>query len=192
MARPRVHTDDLRERLLADATGVIAGEGSVALTLRGLAALSGTSTTAVYSLFGSKDSLLQAVLTRAFDTFADANEQVPQTDDPVRDIQGLGATYVQWALDQPQLYGVMFGDALVGIGPGEECLAAAARAMAPLRSAVDRAIGQGVFRPADPETVMTSLWAQVHGLASLLLTGHLDNSPAIAEAASAAIDGWRA
>lgn len=191
MARPRVHTDDLRERLLTEATALIAQEGSAALTVRELAQRSGTSTTAIYSLLGGKAALVEEVLVRAFTDFATAQESAPDADDPFAHLQALGATYIQWALDHPQLYAVMFSDASLGIGPGKHAVAAGARAIAPLRAAVERAIATGVFRKADPEVVVTSLWAQVHGLASLLLTGHLENTTAIAEAATAVLDGWR-
>ena len=108
MARPKVHTVELRDRLLDLAVDITANDGFGALTVRTVASAAGTSTTAVYSLFGSMADLQVGVLVRAFDSFASAQESVGASDAPERDIAGLGMTYVQWALTNPRLFAVMF------------------------------------------------------------------------------------
>lgn len=176
---------------MACALDVVHREGIGALALRTLAQRVGTSTTAVYALFGSKEALQRAVLVRGFLQFAEAQESVPATDDPANDIAGLGAVYVQWALDHPRLYEAMFGEALAGMTPSAELQEASTRSMARVTDAVRRALAAGIFRPASEETIVVSLWAQVHGLASLMIA---DRVPAEADpgaAAYAAIDGWR-
>ena len=72
MARPRQHDSALRESLLAQATAMIGERGLAGLTLRRLAIASGTSTSAVYSLFGSKEELLAALIQQAFESFTAA------------------------------------------------------------------------------------------------------------------------
>lgn len=57
MARPRVYSDDLRDKLLDAAVEVVADRGVGALSVREVAHLAGTSATAVYSLLGSKTAL---------------------------------------------------------------------------------------------------------------------------------------
>jgi len=192
MARPRVHTDELRETLLVRTAEAVAGRGAAAVSLRDVAAAAETSTTAVYSLFGNKEALLQAVLVRAFEQFAEAQEEVPVTEDAVADILALGATYVAWALDHPAWYSVMFGGPLVGITRREEVEGVADRAMASLRSAVERGLAAGRLREAAPETIAVSLWAQVHGLSTLALAGHLPPEIDLATAALADVQGWLA
>ncbi|MCR5979760.1 TetR family transcriptional regulator [Gordonia jinghuaiqii] len=191
MARPRIHTDDLRDKLLDEAVRVVGEGGLRALSVRDVAHAAGTSTTAVYSLLGNKEGLARGVLIRAFESFASAQEAA--ADD--RDAAGLvdlGTAYVGWALENPRLYELMFGEARSGMTPSEETRAAAARAIEPLRSGVSQAITAGVFRVADVDTVVASLWAQVHGLALLLLSGHFPAGADPVAAATAVIDGWRA
>ena len=60
MPRPRPHDDHLREQLLGIATETIARTGVEGLSLRTLATDAGTSTSAVYQLFGSRAALLDA------------------------------------------------------------------------------------------------------------------------------------
>lgn len=193
MARPRVHTDELRESLMTHALSAVEKDGIAGLSLRAIAQGAGTSTAAVYSLFGSKEALQRAVLVRAYEGFAEEQNQVEVTEDPVTDLAGLGAVYVQWALGHPRLYQLMFGESLVGVGPSAEVAGASQRAMRRLTDGVRRAVNNGDFRGADGDvpTIATSLWAQVHGLASLMLAGRLPDGVDVATAALATIEGWR-
>jgi AcrR family transcriptional regulator len=64
--RPKVHDAALRLRLLECAGATLSTRGLAALSLRTLAADVGTSTTAVYALFGGKPGLLAALHAEAF------------------------------------------------------------------------------------------------------------------------------
>ncbi|WP_109507737.1 TetR/AcrR family transcriptional regulator [Nocardioides speluncae] len=190
MARPKTHTAEVAERLMECALEAVARDGIGSLPLRSIAERAETSTTAVYALFGNKEGMQRAVLTRAFGEFADDQELIEVTDDPVTDIAGLGAHYVQWAIDHPRLYEAMYGEALAGLTPSEELSEARLRAVARISDAVQRALDSGAFRPADHATVVVSLWAQVHGLATLMMAGHLPDGADPALAAWATIEGW--
>ncbi|MEE3851216.1 TetR/AcrR family transcriptional regulator [Gordonia sp. LSe1-13] len=192
MARPKVHTDELRDRLLDEAVAVVGERGVDALSVREVARAAGTSTTAVYSLFGNKEGLIRGVLVRAFESFTAAQESATGAE-VESDLANLGVQYVGWALGNPRLYELMFGESRAGIAPTAETEAASARAIAPLRHGVARAIDTGVFREgADVDTVAASLWSQVHGLSLLLLSGHFPAAADPAASAMAVIDGWRA
>lgn len=177
---------------MACALDVVREEGVAALALRALAGRAGTSTTAVYALFGSKEALQRAVLVAGFAEFTEAQDAAPVVDDPVTDIAGLGAIYVQWAIDHPRLYEAMYGDALAGLPASPELQAARTRSMARVTAAVRRGLATGVFRSASETTIVTSLWAQVHGLSSLTIAGHLPDDADAGAAALAVIEGWRA
>lgn len=162
MARPVVHTDSLRQDLLAVTADLVDREGPARVTLRDVAAAAGTSTTAVYSLFGGKSQLLTAVVDEGFRSFGQS-----QAGAAFGGLRGLGIAYRQWALDHPALYRLMFGGALaayVDCSPSPE---AAAGAMDPLIAAVAAAQSAGKLRPAPAEAVAVAIWGQVHGLVSL-------------------------
>ncbi|MET4165547.1 MULTISPECIES: TetR/AcrR family transcriptional regulator [Gordonia] len=191
VARPRSHTDDVRTRLLDEAVRVVAAHGVGALSVREVARAADTSTTAVYSLFGNKEGLSRAILVRAFDSFAGAQRSAVAAAEGPMTLEGLGVAYVGWALENPRLYELMFSDALAGVERTDETRAAATRAITPLREGVQAAIGAGLLRAADTETVVASLWAQVHGMATLLLSGNYPAGADPVAAATAVIDGWR-
>ena len=58
MGRPREHDEHTRAALRAAAERLVAAGGSAALSVRAVAEEAGTTTRAVYSVFGSKDGLL--------------------------------------------------------------------------------------------------------------------------------------
>ncbi|WP_316245481.1 TetR/AcrR family transcriptional regulator [Gordonia sp. OPL2] len=190
MARPKVHTDELSERLLEEAVHIVGERGVSALSVRDVARAAGTSTSAVYSLFGNKEGLIRGVLVAAFDSFAAAQEADP-SEDVAANLSGLGVRYVAWALEHPRLYELMFGETLAGIASSQETEAASARAIAPLRQGVRSAIESGLFRRADVDTIVASLWSQVHGMAMLLSSGRFPAGADPVAAATAVIDGWR-
>ncbi|MGH3766544.1 MAG: TetR/AcrR family transcriptional regulator [Pseudonocardiaceae bacterium] len=196
MARPKLHDDALRIRLLDTAGALLTSEGPGSLSLRRLAAESGTSTSAVYALFGGKPGILRELFIEAFTRFAAHLDLVSPSDDPLRDLLALGRAYRASALADPHLYAVMFGSPVPGFEPAPDDYAHAAATFAPLLDTVRRAIAAGLLRDAGPHLIATALWANVHGLVSLELGCAMpDDAGAPGELFEAAIratlDGWR-
>ncbi|HEX3811724.1 MAG TPA: TetR/AcrR family transcriptional regulator [Mycobacteriales bacterium] len=177
MARPRLHDDALRTRLLEHAGRIVSEAGVGSLTLRGLAAAAGTSTTAVYALFGGKADLLEALWRASFDGFGRSQNEVPQSVDVLADLHALGLAYRSWALANPDLYGVMFGGTLVGFTLEAAAEAESRATMRPLQSVITRGIEAGLLGHADAETMAFAIWAGVHGLVSLELTTDIRRLP---------------
>ena len=193
MPRPKVHDAALRLRLLECAGTALSTGGLAALSLRTLAAAVGTSTTAVYALFGGKPGLLEALHAEAFSRMGARLGAVPAGPDPVEDLIALGRAYRDAALADPHFYDVMFGGALPA---GERWWTVAAPAFRPVVELVERAVAGGALRPGtEPATVSLALWATVHGLVSLRLRGlHPADAPTPDEvfdlALRAAVAGW--
>ena len=82
MGRPKEHDEATRAALLAAAERLIDEEGPDAASVRAVADQVGTSTRAVYSVFGSKQGLLEALATRFFEELQAATDAIPLTDDP--------------------------------------------------------------------------------------------------------------
>lgn len=174
MARPRLHDDALRTRLLEVTSKVISSDGEGAVTVRGVAVRAGTSASAVYALFGSRDALVGAVSEEGFRRFGERLAAVGRTTDAIADLRALGRTYRRSALADPHFYRVMFERA---VPPGADAPSAVDRpTFRVLRDAVARVLA---LRPepaaaADrSEDVALALWSLVHGLVSLELAGLL-------------------
>jgi AcrR family transcriptional regulator len=172
MARPRLHDEALADRLLDHAARTVSSEGVRALSLRMLAKDAGTSTAAVYSLFGGKSGLLAALYKKVFARLGAAQVAVGVSADPLEDIVRLGLAYRDVAVSDPNGYRVMFGDEVKPSDLDAESARMGAQTFNPLLDAVSRAVAAGEF-PTSPvaESIATALWANVHGLVSLEL-GH--------------------
>ncbi|MET9628918.1 TetR/AcrR family transcriptional regulator [Lentzea sp. NPDC006480] len=170
MPRPKTHDDALRRRLLERAGELLSTEGPDAVSLRKIATDVNTSTTAVYSLFGGKPALLEALYDEAFNRFGTHLAEVPITEDPAEDLVQIGLAYRRSALADPQFYSVLYSKV---VEPTKAMSRAAGRTFAPVINTVRRAIEQQVFVQEEPEQIAMSMWGIAHGLVSLELGGNL-------------------
>lgn len=109
MARPVVYDDGVRARLLDAAAEHVFAHGLGTLSLRTIAREAGTTTAAVYALFGSKDGLVAGLYERAVTRFTEQLAAAPRRADPRDDLAALGLAYRRSALADPHGYRVMFG-----------------------------------------------------------------------------------
>jgi AcrR family transcriptional regulator len=106
MGRPREHDDRTAAALLGAAERAVQAGGAEALSVRGIAKEVGTTTRAVYSLFGSKDGLIAALGVRAFDFLRAGLDALPATDDPAADLVEVGLVFRRLATERPALYSI--------------------------------------------------------------------------------------
>lgn len=176
MPRPRQHDDALAARLLEVASTVIAGGGVEALTVRDVAGRAGTSASAVYALFGSREALVHAVGEEAFRRFArhlaGASEAAPTGGDAGAHLLALGLAYRASAVSEPNFYRVMFATAGAGAQEPGALEPTGSPTFAVLREAVATVLGGRLSAEAATEAALT-LWGLVHGLVSLEIAGLL-------------------
>jgi AcrR family transcriptional regulator len=106
MGRPREHDERTAAALLAAAERAVEEGGAHALSVRGVANAVGTTTRAVYSVFGSKDGLLAALGARAFDFLRDGLGALATTGDPAADLVESGLVFRRLATERPALYAI--------------------------------------------------------------------------------------
>lgn len=170
----KTHTADLATRLIDEAGRLLAHEGVGALTLRRLATASGTSTMAVYTLYGDKQGLLRAMYRAGFERLGAALRTAGAgVDDPVEALLALGHAYRDTALANPHVYGLMFGAVAPGFVPDEGAKAVADAAYQPLVDGVQRCLETGAMARTSANRIAMHLWSVSHGMVSLELAGHL-------------------
>ena len=109
MGRPRLHDEQTAGALLTAAERLVAEGGVDAISVRAAAVGAGTTTRAVYALFGSKDGLVQALAQRTFALLMDRVAAVAPTGDPGRDLIACSVHgYRAFALEHPDLYRLFF------------------------------------------------------------------------------------
>jgi AcrR family transcriptional regulator len=108
VARRKEHDETTAAALLDAAERTIAKDGVDALSLREVARDAGTTTRAIYSLFGSKEGLLGALGVRAFNLLQQIAEALPVTDDPEADLVEWALMFRRFALEHPALFEIAF------------------------------------------------------------------------------------
>lgn len=171
MGRPREHDEHTRAQLRAAAERLVADGGPDALSVRAVADEAGTTTRAVYSLFGSKDGLVAALAQTAFEMLYDDIDRLPETDDPVADCVAIGTRAVRrLVLEHPALYRIAF-QRIAGLQPEPELVAARQRAWVQLQAKLQRVQDAGLLgRKAVPDAAreLNAMW---EGLANAELRG---------------------
>ena len=167
MPRPKIYDENLRDQLISRADLLLAEGGPDALSVRALSTAEGTSTNAVYSLFGGKSGIVNAVVMRASASFHAAQSAAVRGLDVGADILALGLAYWNWALDNPTHYSVMFGGLLAGYELDPQTELACATTIEPLAGVVRRGKRQKLWRRGTEEQITLSLWASVHGLVGI-------------------------
>jgi AcrR family transcriptional regulator len=173
MGRPRIHDEQTREALLSAAEQLLVRGGLDAVSTRAVAEKAGTTTRAVYSLFGSKPELLRQLAARAFGLLADLVEPVPQTGDPGADLINVGMTFRDWALAHPNLFRLVFALSDTGLVTDSAVAPAGQAALGQLRKRVEQVHAAGLLADRRVGEVVVEWHALCAGLASVELGGAL-------------------
>ncbi len=173
-SKPTYHHGDLRSALLRAAMDLLEERDETALSLRAVARRAGVSPAAPYRHYADREALVSAVAAVGYEELAQrlaAAHPAPATPEQ---LASVAVAYVQFALERPALFRIMFGEPCDR--DNQERVAATAAVSRYVRAIVER-----TFPDADADALATALWALVHGLASLHVDGKLDaTSPSVA------------
>jgi AcrR family transcriptional regulator len=165
--------DQLRADILAAAERLLLETGSEdAVSIRAVADATGVTAPSIYRHFTDKAHLLFEVCARQFELLDGAIQAACEgIDDPVLAMQARGRAYVRFGIEHPEHYRIMFmGPAYATPDQWTDVLSSGAFAnlVEGLRAAVDA--GTLTLGPArDLQTMALHVWANIHGLTSLLV-----------------------
>jgi AcrR family transcriptional regulator len=139
---------------------------------------------ALYTHFGGVPGLVDEVVREGLARFAaHVRETTPETDDPMRDLLAGGIAYGEFAIQNPQLYRLMFGlsDSARLRGFATEADAAGATwtmaegvdAFSVLLGSVERVIEAGRIRAQDARAAATQVLSVTHGFVLLAIGGFI-------------------
>lgn len=173
VGRPKEHDEQTRAALRAAAERIVEEDGPEALSVRAVAGEAGTTTRAVYSLFGSKEGLLVDALAQgAFEFLAEHIERLPRTNDVVSDLVAVGVpVFRTLVLEHPTLYRIAFQRIVPGLSPGPELTAARERAFGALLTRVQRMADAGLLGAKSVPEAAIEFNAMLEGLANAELRG---------------------
>ncbi len=183
------HHGDLRAALLERAAQRLRTGTVTDLSLRALARDLGVSHAAPNRHFPDRQAFLAALAGAGWerlDAALSAADPGPGAGLRPR-LLALGRAYVRFATGEPALLELMFAGKAAGgshEGPG----------LSGPQAVVTDAQARGEVRPGDPRTLATALWAALHGVAALSVSGALpgaDVDPLLEQTVDGLLDGLR-
>ena len=161
---------DTRQRILDAAREMFVRQGYEATTMRAIADRIEYTPTAIYHHFRNKEALLAELCAADFRALAAAFQKIGRIEDPIERLRRSGLAYVQFGLEHPMQYQLMFmtrrhkevDDRRHSGNPSED-------AYAFLRQTCAHAIATGRLRPEyrDPDELALIAWSSLHGSLSL-------------------------
>lgn len=173
--RDTYHHGDLRQALI-DAAVALIGESDVSsLSLRQVARRVGVSHAAPYRHFKDKEALLAVVAEEGFRNFTGYLKRAVAIapNDPITQFMASGQAYLNFALEHPTHYRVMFGEFSTSKLTYEPLVQASDESFQVLVEIITDGQRQGLFRDGEARLMALAAWTQVHGLAMLVFSGRL-------------------
>jgi AcrR family transcriptional regulator len=199
--RERIRETTFAE-IKATAWKQITEQGAPSLSLRAIAREIGMTAPGLYRYYSSRDDLVTALISEAFETFAQfleaAREALPVVDHVGR-YRAVCLAYFQWAVANPARYTLIFEAPVPGYQMGADAYPAAQRGFLALQTVIGEAFVAGKIHPQaaigdlepgllaryealsqmgmpyPPQVTHLALktWSEMHGVTSLYLSGYL-------------------
>jgi AcrR family transcriptional regulator len=171
-AIPKPISLDLKDACVTAAHAVIAEHGIEKLSLRDVARKLNVSHQAPYKHYASRDHLLAEVIRRCFVRFSDALNARIRSTNPMQDMRALCLSYMDFALQNPLEYRLMFGTPWPEEAAQPDMLADARYSFDVLRGAL-KPLYEPLFEDAQNQlqaidTAAMFVWSTLHGLASIM------------------------
>ena len=195
MPRAKQRTPEMRERVLRAAMEMLASEGVAEFTTRRLAQHAGTSTPAVYELFGDKAGLVREVFFESFRLLRQYLDEVRPSQDPRGELISVIESLRMFAREHSVLADLMFSRPFADFDPGPAERRAGDEVRLFIVAAVRRCVRAGVLE-GDEVDIAHVIVAMAQGLAGQETAGWLGTSQESRDrrwnlAISALLDGLR-
>jgi AcrR family transcriptional regulator len=173
MGRPKTHDGQVADALVDAAEALADSDGLGAVSVRAVAERSGTTTRAVYSLFGSKAGLVAALGARMFELLGAGVAAVPTTDDPAADLVEAGIVFRRLSVERPALFRIGVQQTALDATVVRGFIPSASDAFLILQARFERLRGAGRLPGRTVSTAAVQFHALCEGLAALELRGSL-------------------
>jgi AcrR family transcriptional regulator len=190
MSSKQYHHGDLKASLVEAANTILLRDGADALSLRAIAAEVGVSHMAPYAHFKNKKELIKSIAEAGFVRMADTMETVAlelkakKTLAPGELVLAYGASYLEFATANPQLYRLMLGQVeTTGRKSKKEDITASTTSDSVSSPFIESSKKPFILlreafalRGDTDERVKAQAlgaWSMVHGMAALMIEGHI-------------------
>ncbi|WP_250472209.1 TetR/AcrR family transcriptional regulator [Caballeronia sp. GAFFF1] len=185
--------DALRERILEVSRGIVKREGLASLSMRKLAEAIDYSPAALYLHFRNRGEIERALREEGHAQLRAAFAPHASIADAAARLRAMGLAYVQFGLDEPETYRLMFMDHANGNGANAAedsaaMLSLIADAFLELQAAKRLKLPSGAAAAACAQ----AFWANLHGITALQLNGAASADVAARALVELSLDAWLA
>lgn len=166
----------LKKRIIDAARQVLLSEGYRNFSLRKIARKIDTSATSIYLHFEDKDDLVHTLMGEAIERLNNQLEQQAENyDDPIQKLEALAREYVNFALEYPREYQVIYlisSDEMTRYP--KEKFRKARKGYEIVTDVLQQGVESGLIAEEKPRIAAYTFWAQLHGVMSVVLSKRLD------------------
>lgn len=172
------HHGDLKNALIQAGVEILAKDGVSGLSLRKVALKAGVSHSAPYAHFVDKQALIAAISTEGFRQLYERVSGVTEKykSQPTKQLIEVAWAYVQFAMDDPDRFKVMFSAVLEKEKEYPEFVTESQRNFQLVKMIVEANQASGQLRSGPSELIALSAWGIVHGFVMLLLEGQIPHA----------------
>lgn len=169
---------EMREAILSAALKLFSDKGFENVTMRNIADEIEYSVGTIYLYFGDKDEIFYELHKMGFDEFYKRQLAVQYIKDPLNRLTEHGLAYIQFAIDKPHYYDLMFISRTPGkfINQQDEWISGN-RTYDLLKININQAKDAGYFKKTEVDVAAFALWSFVHGISSLFVRDRLKMIP---------------
>lgn len=166
----------LRDDILDVSRNLLIQNGFGKLSMRKIAKKADVTATSIYLHFENKDELLLALIENSIQNLSEAlKEAFWEEDDPVTKLEKLSDAFLKFAIENPQEYEIIFM-----VRP-EEMPKFPKEKFQQVRKIYELIAGiiyegqeKGLFNNDDPLMSAYTVWAQLHGVVTVVISKRLD------------------
>ena len=172
------HHGDLKNALIRAGGEILAREGASALSLRKVAREAGVSHSAPYAHFKDKQALIAAISMEGFNQLLSNLEKVEKEyiDAPERLLVEAGWVYIQFAMQESDIFKVMFSGVLEKEKDYPELVEVIQKTFQMVVRVVVACQATGILMEEDTSLTAMTIWSQIHGLVCLYLDGQISHT----------------
>lgn len=163
----------MRSRILDAAMDLFARGGYKHVSMRRIAQSIEYSPATIYGYFKNKEDIMRQLCFQGFEGLLARQTKLAHIDDPFKRLMTGSRYYISFALDNPELYELMFETEEIIKQPDHSEETVALKSFSKHAETVQECLDMGVFCGNDAESLAVAIWAALHGLASLLIKKQL-------------------
>lgn len=167
----------LREKILEQSRIMLYSKGYDSISMRKIAKEVGVSATSIYLYFKNKDHLVHTLIEESVEELSTSIEAgASKVSGTIEKFEAIVRSYVGFAMSHPEKYQVIYTvkSELMGRYPKEK-FRKARRGYSLLESVITQGVKEGLMELEQPMIAAYSIWAQLHGITSVVLNQRLDS-----------------